>query len=226
MRTSPKKLIVAIALSVALPLALATPAPADTAEFDAVGTITLESTPPQVVEVGTGDPHPCDDPDATFAVTASGSASSGTLDISLPPRFVRKPASNPAVYDEFRRTVLFDDLTYTLVAGSPPHVPDYEVDGGVVLELEIWNVEQEELPCTKTDHKCSFVMLLDLDGTVLHNHPSSTWMPTFAADATIDLVATTYSANGVPVTYAEGDCDEYLWLDGQHVSVDLILTRV
>jgi hypothetical protein len=210
MRVVPTMRVVAAlaAAVVVVAVVLASPASADTAEFTAVGTVTIDAGPTQVIMVGSGEPHPCSDPEDGFTVTTTGDASTGEVDISLPPWFRPKPGA--VVDDEHRTSVLFDDLVYDRVGTTD----DYDVTGTVVLGLDIWNQED----CEKTDLKCSFVMQLDVAGSTLHNGQA---LPTIGATATVDLVAITI----FPLTYVTGDCDEYITLDGANVDFDLALTR-
>jgi hypothetical protein len=221
MRASPRKAVVTMVAALALVGALAPPAAAGSAEFTAVGTMTITTTPPLVFPIGQGELHPCRDPEERFTATTTGDATTGEVDVSLPPLFTPKPGtSNPVIYDELEITTLFDDLTYSRVGTTF----DYAITGTVILQVDAWNVEQQEFPCDQTDHKCSYVLMLDADGSVLHN-TSPDALPTISAGASVDLVATTNSPNGIELTYMSGDCEEYFAVSGHHLDLDLVLTR-
>jgi hypothetical protein len=212
MRVLLRRMIVAL-VAAGLLLGSASPASADSAELVAEGALTLRTTPPLEFPIGEGDPHPCRDPEQFFTASTSGGATTGEVDVSLPSLFVPKPGSNPVAHDEVRFSVLWDDLEYSRVGSTF----DYDLSGTVVLSLEAWNIDQET--CAKTNAKCSFVLQLDVAGSQVQN---GQLLPTIGTGATVTLVATTI----FPLTYVEGDCDEYYILDGVHVDLDLFLTRI
>lgn len=218
MRVFPiKKLLVALAAALTLMMAaMASPASAATI----TGSITIHTTPQEVITIPGDGEGPCQDQlGYTFTATASGTASSGTFEVAFSGKglFI-KPGSSPQVYDQltFSDIPFGQNVTYTRIGATN----NYNVSGTVAMQISVDNLNPTT--CAKTS-KCVYVLQLDVAGSS-HANGGST-LPPVNAGSTSSITATTNTANGVPLTYAGGDCEEYQVLDGVHVSTSLSIVH-
>lgn len=181
----------------------------------AEGTITIEASPPIVLEIPRQDEVPCQEElGYDLLAVPSGDEDEGDIAVTLTGKDIMERPGSAGVWDQLSYEIFYDDLTYERDGTAPPW--QYEITGLIAVFLDIESLPGAPEDCTKGQTRCTLGTILDITAY----HDNGTWpLPGLGSGSTTWVAADSHIYGGLQ--FVSGSCDEYISLIDANVLMDL-----